>query len=91
MWRREGFDRNGLQHDFDRSGCRYVLGRDHARSRVPAFDRGVILMVVGVIGLGTFTIVFTLSRRPAGGRRRTYDRQATDAQGLSTSLHEEAH
>jgi len=51
---------------------------------------GVILIVVGAIGLVTSTIVFAMSRRPVGGRHRTYDRQATDAQGVSTSLHEEA-
>ena len=31
---------------------------------------GVILMVVGAIGLVISTIVFAMSRRPAGGRRQ---------------------
>ena len=49
---------------------------------------GVILMVVGVIGLVVSTIVFAVSRRPAGGRRHAYDRQTIDAQGRSTEVHE---
>ena len=50
---------------------------------------GVIFMVVGAIGLVISTIVFAMSRRPAGGSHRTYDREATDAQGRSTEIHEE--
>ena len=50
---------------------------------------GVILMVVGAIGLVASSIVFATSRGRAGGRRRTYDREATDAQGASTTVHEE--
>jgi len=50
---------------------------------------GVILMVVGAIGLVISTIVFATSRRPAGGDHHTYDREATDAQGRSTEVHEE--
>jgi hypothetical protein len=52
---------------------------------------GVILMVVGGVGLVASTIVFGVSRRPAGGRGHVYDREATDSQGRSTSVHEELH
>ena len=52
---------------------------------------GVILMVVGGVGLVTSTIIFGVSRRPAARPDHTYDRQATDAQGRSTSVHEELH
>jgi apolipoprotein N-acyltransferase len=49
---------------------------------------GVILMVVGAIGLVISTIVFAVSRRPAGGRRHAYDKQTIDAEGGSTEVHE---
>jgi hypothetical protein len=52
---------------------------------------GVILMVVGVIGLVASIVVFGMSRHPTGGRQRTYDREAINAQGQSTSVHEEVH
>ena len=49
---------------------------------------GIILMVVGIIGLVVSGIVFATSRRPVGSGKRTYDHQATDAQGQSTAVHE---
>ena len=49
---------------------------------------GVILMVVGAIGFVISTIVFVMSRRPAGGRRHAYDKQTIDAEGRSTEVHE---
>jgi hypothetical protein len=52
---------------------------------------GVILMVVGVIGLVVSSIVFATGRRQAGSGHRTYDRQAVDAQGVTTAVHEETH
>jgi Tfp pilus assembly protein PilX len=52
---------------------------------------GVILMVVGVIGLVVSTVVFAMSRRPAGSRDRTFDRQVTDAHGRTAEVHEEVH
>jgi hypothetical protein len=52
---------------------------------------GVILMVVGAIGLVVSTIVFATSRRPAGGRNRTFDRQVTDTHGRTAEVHEEVH
>jgi hypothetical protein len=50
---------------------------------------GVILMIVGVVGLLASTIVFVTSRRPGGAGHHTFDREAIDAQGRSTVLHEE--
>jgi hypothetical protein len=52
---------------------------------------GIILLVVGVVGLVASGIVFAASRRPVGSGKHTYDRQATDAQGQSTEVHEEVH
>ena len=50
-----------------------------------------ILMVVGIVGLVASGIVFAASRQPIGSGKRTYDRQATNAQGQSTEVHEEVH
>jgi hypothetical protein len=52
---------------------------------------GVILMVVGAVGFVASAIVFATARRPAGSRHRTYDREATNAQGQTTQVHEEVH
>jgi uncharacterized protein YbjQ (UPF0145 family) len=52
---------------------------------------GVILMIVGVVGLAISTTIFATSRRAAGGRRHSYDRQVTDAQGRTAAVHEEVH
>jgi uncharacterized membrane protein YciS (DUF1049 family) len=52
---------------------------------------GVILIVVGVVGLVISTIIFATSRRPAGNRNRTYDKQVTDTQGRTAAVHEEVH
>jgi len=52
---------------------------------------GIILMVVGAVGLVASGIVFAMSRRPVGSGKRTYDREATNAQGQSTTVHEEVH
>jgi hypothetical protein len=50
---------------------------------------GVVLMVVGAAGLVISSVVFGMSRRQAGGRHHTYDREVTDAQGRTAALHEE--
>jgi hypothetical protein len=50
---------------------------------------GVILMVVGAVGFVASSIVFATARRQAGRGHHTYDRQAIDAQGVSTAVHEE--
>jgi len=49
---------------------------------------GIILMVVGAVGLVTSMIIFGSTRRPAGSRQQTYDREAVDAQGRATAVHE---
>jgi hypothetical protein len=50
---------------------------------------GIILMVVGAVGLVASGVVFATSRRPVGSGKRTFDRQATNAEGQSTEVHEE--
>jgi hypothetical protein len=52
---------------------------------------GVILMIVGAVGLVASAAIFASSRRPAGSRNRTYDRQVTNPQGGATIVHEEVH
>ena len=52
---------------------------------------GVILMIVGAIGLAVSATVFGTSRRTAGGRGHTYDREVTDSQGGFAAVHEEVH
>jgi hypothetical protein len=52
---------------------------------------GVILMVVGAIGLVISTVIYATSRRPTGGRNRTFDQQVTDTQGRTAEVHEEIH
>jgi hypothetical protein len=50
---------------------------------------GIILIVIGAVGLVISTIVFGTSRRSAGSRHHTYDRQVSDAQGRSAAAPEE--
>ena len=50
---------------------------------------GVILMVVGAAGLVVSSVVFGMSRRTAGVRHHTYDREVIDAQGRTAAVHEE--
>lgn len=52
---------------------------------------GVVLMAVGAVGLVVSLIVFSASRRQAGGRHHTYDREVSDAQGRTAAVHEEVH
>ena len=52
---------------------------------------GVILMIVGAVGLVISTVIFATSRRPAGSRNRTYDKQVTDTAGRTAEVHEEVH
>jgi hypothetical protein len=52
---------------------------------------GVILMIVGAIGLAVSATIFGTSRRAAGGRHHSYDREVTDAQGRTAAVHEEVH
>jgi hypothetical protein len=52
---------------------------------------GIILMIVGAIGLVVSSVIFGTSRRASGSRHHTYDREVTDAQGVSSAVHEEVH
>jgi hypothetical protein len=52
---------------------------------------GVILMVVGAVGLARSATIFATSRRAAGGRHHSYDREVTDAQGRTAAVLEEVH
>jgi hypothetical protein len=50
---------------------------------------GVILMIAGAFGFVVSAIVFAVSRRQVGSSPHSMDRQVTDSQGHSSSLHEE--
>ncbi|HET8989742.1 MAG TPA: hypothetical protein VFN59_01395 [Acidimicrobiales bacterium] len=50
---------------------------------------GVILMVVGAFGFVVSAIVFTVSRGPGRSSRHSVDREVVDAQGRTSSIHEE--
>jgi hypothetical protein len=50
---------------------------------------GLILMIAGAAGFVVSSIVFAVSRGSVGGSRHSLDRQVTDAQGRSSSVHEE--
>jgi hypothetical protein len=52
---------------------------------------GVILMIVGAVGLVVSMVIFATSRRAAGVRHHSYDREVTDAQGRTAAVHEEVH
>ncbi|NNN10871.1 MAG: hypothetical protein HKL83_03305 [Acidimicrobiaceae bacterium] len=48
---------------------------------------GIILMIAGGIGFVVSSAVFAASRQ--SNNKRTFDRQATDARGVSSVVHEE--
>lgn len=50
---------------------------------------GVILMIVGGFGFVVSAIVFGVSRGSVGSNKRSLDRQVVDAQGNTSSVHEE--
>lgn len=50
---------------------------------------GVILMIAGGVGFVVSAIVFGVSRGSVRSNRRSLDRQVVDAQGNSSSVHEE--
>jgi hypothetical protein len=77
---------NGTDLAIEAVGLEKSFGQGHG-FRVSTV--GVILMIVGGVGLVVSMIVFGVSRRPAGSRHHTYDRETTDTQGDSTSVHEE--
>jgi uncharacterized membrane protein YvlD (DUF360 family) len=51
---------------------------------------GLILMIAGAFGFVVSSIVFAMSRRQVGSGTHSMDRQVTDSQGRSSSLHEES-
>lgn len=51
---------------------------------------GVILMVVGAFGFVVSAIVFGVSRGSIGSGRHSLDRQVTDSQGNTSSVHEQS-
>jgi uncharacterized membrane protein YvlD (DUF360 family) len=51
---------------------------------------GVILMIAGAFGFVVSAIVFAMSRRQVGSGSHSMDRQVTDSQGHSSSVHEES-
>jgi hypothetical protein len=50
---------------------------------------GVILMIVGAVGLALSATIFATSRRAAGFRGHTYDREVVDSGGGVEAVHEE--
>jgi hypothetical protein len=50
---------------------------------------GLILMIAGAAGFVVSSIVFASSRRQVGSGTHSMDRQVTDSQGDSSSVHEE--
>jgi uncharacterized membrane protein YciS (DUF1049 family) len=51
---------------------------------------GVILMIAGAVGFIISAIIFATSRRQVSSGPHSIDRQVTDAQGHTSSLHEES-
>jgi hypothetical protein len=51
---------------------------------------GIILMIVGAIGFVASTIVFAVSRGPLRSSSHSFDRQVVNAQGNSSSVHEQS-
>jgi phosphate/sulfate permease len=50
---------------------------------------GVILMIAGIAGFVLSSIVFGVSRNSIGAGHHSMDRQVTDPQGHTSSVHEE--
>jgi phosphate/sulfate permease len=50
---------------------------------------GLILMIAGAFGFVVSAIVFATSRRQVSTGTHSIDRQVTDSQGRSSSVHEE--
>ena len=51
---------------------------------------GLILMIAGAFGFVISATVFAMSRRQVGSGPHSMDRQVTDSQGRSSSLHEQS-
>jgi hypothetical protein len=50
---------------------------------------GIILMIAGAFGFVVSSTIFAMSRRQVSSGTHSLDRQVTDSQGRSSSLHEE--
>jgi len=50
---------------------------------------GLILMIAGAFGFVVSAIVFATSRRQVGTGTHSMDREVTDSEGRSSSVHEE--
>jgi len=51
---------------------------------------GIILMIVGAVGFVASAIVFAVSRGPVRSSQHSLDRQVVDAEGKSSSVHEQS-
>jgi hypothetical protein len=51
---------------------------------------GLILMIAGAFGFVVSSIIFATSRRQVGTGHHSMDRQVTDPEGRTSSLHEES-
>jgi phosphate/sulfate permease len=51
---------------------------------------GIILMIAGAFGFVVSAIIFAVSRGPVRSNRHSMDRQVVDAQGNSSSVHEDS-
>ncbi|NNN02055.1 MAG: hypothetical protein HKL86_09525 [Acidimicrobiaceae bacterium] len=51
---------------------------------------GVILMIVGGFGFVVSAVVFGVSRGRVGGGRHSLDREVTDVNGRTSSIHEDS-
>ena len=51
---------------------------------------GIILMIAGAFGFVVSAIIFGVSRGPGRSNRHSMDGQVVDAQGNTSSMHEES-
>ena len=51
---------------------------------------GIILMIAGAFGFVVSAIIFAVSRDPQRSNRHSMDRQVVDAQGNTSSVHEDS-
>jgi len=68
---------------------RSCTGPSPTKVRLSSLHRRLILMIAGAAGFVVSSIVFATSRRQVGTGTHSMDRQVTDSQGRSSSVHEE--
>jgi uncharacterized membrane protein YciS (DUF1049 family) len=51
---------------------------------------GIILMIAGAFGFVVSSIIFGMSRSPVRASKHSMDREVVDAQGNSSSVHEDS-